>query len=195
MDDKSKSSSSSAAATMPTSPTLQPQCQKDHNIAAGAAVVDDLGSSNENNSVSHTAENEQKSSEKHKRRRNISSLIVKAPQAVSSVPGSAKRMVDSGAKKVRDLAEKTGTVSILTDFRDFVSRGNVMDLAVALVMGSAFTAVVNSLVKDIINPLISLGMPGNTFGGYSVIKPGASGSWSYISLAAAQADGAIVEVR
>ena len=40
-------------------------------------------------------------------------------------------------------------------FRDFVLRGNVVDLAVAFVIGAAFTGVVNSLVKDIINPLIS----------------------------------------
>lgn len=40
-------------------------------------------------------------------------------------------------------------------FRDFVLRGNVVDLAVAVVIGAAFTGVVNSLVKDIINPLIA----------------------------------------
>ena len=40
-------------------------------------------------------------------------------------------------------------------FRDFVLRGNVVDLAVAFVIGAAFTGVVNSLVKDIINPLIA----------------------------------------
>ncbi|HVC89194.1 MAG TPA: large conductance mechanosensitive channel protein MscL [Acidobacteriaceae bacterium] len=40
-------------------------------------------------------------------------------------------------------------------FRDFILRGNVVDLAVAVVIGAAFTGIVNSLVKDIINPLIS----------------------------------------
>lgn len=44
---------------------------------------------------------------------------------------------------------------MLKGFRDFVLRGNVVDLAVAVVIGAAFTAVVNSLVSDIINPLIS----------------------------------------
>lgn len=40
-------------------------------------------------------------------------------------------------------------------FRDFILRGNVVDLAVAVVIGAAFTAVINSLVGDIINPLLS----------------------------------------
>ena len=40
-------------------------------------------------------------------------------------------------------------------FRDFILRGNVVDLAVAVVIGTAFTEIINSLVKDIINPLIS----------------------------------------
>ena len=44
---------------------------------------------------------------------------------------------------------------MLKGFRDFVLRGNVVDLAVAVVIGAAFTGIVNSLVKDIINPLIS----------------------------------------
>lgn len=44
---------------------------------------------------------------------------------------------------------------MLKGFRDFILRGNVVDLAVAVVIGAAFTNIVNSLVKDIINPLIS----------------------------------------
>ncbi len=43
--------------------------------------------------------------------------------------------------------------SMLKGFRDFILRGNVMDLAVAVIIGAAFTAIVNSVVKDIINPL------------------------------------------
>ncbi len=44
---------------------------------------------------------------------------------------------------------------MLKDFRDFVMRGNVLDLAVAVVIGAAFNAVVNSLVNDIIMPIIA----------------------------------------
>ena len=44
---------------------------------------------------------------------------------------------------------------MLKGFRDFVLRGNVMDLAVAVIIGAAFTGVVNSLVGDVLNPLIA----------------------------------------
>lgn len=44
---------------------------------------------------------------------------------------------------------------MLKGFRDFILRGNVVDLAIAVVIGVAFTSVINSLVADIINPLIS----------------------------------------
>ncbi len=45
---------------------------------------------------------------------------------------------------------------MLKGFRDFILRGNVLDLAVAVVMGTAFGAVVNSVVKNLITPLIAL---------------------------------------
>ena len=44
---------------------------------------------------------------------------------------------------------------MLKGFRDFILRGNVVDLAVAVVIGAAFSGIVNSLVTDIINPLIA----------------------------------------
>ena len=44
---------------------------------------------------------------------------------------------------------------MLKGFRDFILRGNVLDLAVAVVIGAAFSSIVNSLVKDLITPLIA----------------------------------------
>ncbi len=44
---------------------------------------------------------------------------------------------------------------MLNDFKAFLLRGNVVELAVAVVIGAAFTAIVNSMVKDIITPLIA----------------------------------------
>lgn len=44
---------------------------------------------------------------------------------------------------------------MLKGFRDFILRGNVVDLAVAVVVGTAFTAIVTSLVKDLLTPLIA----------------------------------------
>ncbi len=49
---------------------------------------------------------------------------------------------------------------MLKGFRDFLMRGNVVDLAVAVIIGVAFNDVVNSLVKGIIDPLIALLAPG-----------------------------------
>jgi large conductance mechanosensitive channel len=46
-------------------------------------------------------------------------------------------------------------VTLLTEFREFILRGNLVDLAVAVVVGTAFTAVVTSLVEDLITPLIA----------------------------------------
>ena len=44
---------------------------------------------------------------------------------------------------------------MIKGFREFLMRGNVVDLAVAVVVGAAFTALVNSFVKDVITPLIA----------------------------------------
>lgn len=46
--------------------------------------------------------------------------------------------------------------NFLNDFRSFIAKGNVLDLAVALIIGTAFNAIVKSLVNDIIMPLIGL---------------------------------------
>ena len=42
------------------------------------------------------------------------------------------------------------------EFKEFIARGNVIDLAVGIIIGAAFTAIVNSLVADLINPIIGL---------------------------------------
>ncbi len=54
------------------------------------------------------------------------------------------------------------------EFRDFIARGNVMDLAVAVILGAAFGAIVTSLVQDIIMPLIGILIGGVSFTGLLV---------------------------
>lgn len=49
-----------------------------------------------------------------------------------------------------------GCWSMLKEFKEFISRGNVLDLAVGVIIGSAFTAIVTSLVENLINPLIGI---------------------------------------
>ena len=52
---------------------------------------------------------------------------------------------------------------MLKEFREFISRGNVIDLAVAVIIGAAFTAIINSLVNDIIMPLVGVVLGGVDF--------------------------------
>ncbi|MEO9683831.1 MAG: large conductance mechanosensitive channel protein MscL [Tateyamaria sp.] len=52
---------------------------------------------------------------------------------------------------------------MLNEFKDFIAKGNVMDMAVGIIIGAAFTAIVASLVADLINPFIGLFMGGIDF--------------------------------
>ena len=56
---------------------------------------------------------------------------------------------------------------LLKEFREFILRGNVIDLAVAVVLGAAFGAVVNSLVQDLLTPLIAMIFGEPAFGALS----------------------------
>ncbi len=54
---------------------------------------------------------------------------------------------------------------MLQEFKEFIAKGNVMDMAVGIIIGAAFTAIVTSLVDDLINPIISLFTGGIDFSG------------------------------
>ncbi|MDH5529756.1 MAG: large-conductance mechanosensitive channel protein MscL [Paracoccaceae bacterium] len=57
---------------------------------------------------------------------------------------------------------------MLQEFKDFIAKGNVMDMAVGIIIGAAFTAIVTSLVDDLINPIISLVSGGLDFSGLKI---------------------------
>ncbi|MGI6105265.1 MAG: large conductance mechanosensitive channel protein MscL [Raoultibacter sp.] len=59
----------------------------------------------------------------------------------------------------------------LEEFKEFINRGNVMDLAVAVVIGTAFTAIVNSVVADLIMPLVSALTGGIQFTDMKLVIP------------------------
>jgi large conductance mechanosensitive channel len=80
---------------------------------------------------------------------------------------------------------------MLQDFKAFITRGNVIDMAVGIIIGIAFGAIVNSLVKDIIMPPIGLALGNIDFSNLVVILKEGSTPGPYASLAAAQAVGAI----
>ena len=80
---------------------------------------------------------------------------------------------------------------MLQDFKAFVLRGNVIDMAVGIIIGVAFGAVVSSLVKDVIMPPVGLALGNVDFSNlFAVLKEGATPG-PYPSLAAAQAAGAV----
>lgn len=80
---------------------------------------------------------------------------------------------------------------MLQDFKAFIMRGNMIDMAVGIIVGAAFGAIVNSFVKDIIMPPIGLILGNVDFTNlFIVLKEGAT-SGPYVSLAAAQAAGAV----
>ncbi|RKF13990.1 large conductance mechanosensitive channel protein MscL [Roseovarius spongiae] len=60
---------------------------------------------------------------------------------------------------------------MLSEFKDFIAKGNVMDMAVGIIIGAAFTAIVTSLVGDLINPIIGLFTGGVDFtNNYAVLS-------------------------
>jgi large conductance mechanosensitive channel len=54
-------------------------------------------------------------------------------------------------------------MTIVKEFKDFITRGNVLDLAVGIIIGAAFTAIVSSLVDDILMPILGLLLSGIDF--------------------------------
>lgn len=81
---------------------------------------------------------------------------------------------------------------MLKDFKAFIMRGNVIDMAVGIIIGIAFGLVVNSFVKDIIMPPIGLALGNVDFGNlFVVLKEGLLTPGPYASLADAQAAGAV----
>jgi large conductance mechanosensitive channel len=66
---------------------------------------------------------------------------------------------------------------MLKEFRDFAMRGNVLDLAVAVIIGAAFGKIISSLVNDIIMPVIGVVMSGVNFAELSITVGGAVIKW------------------
>jgi len=77
-------------------------------------------------------------------------------------------------------------MSMLSDFRDFAVKGNVIDLAVAVIIGAAFGRIVDSLVKDIIMPVVGRVIGGLDFSNYYIMlgtpPAGYSGPMTYEAL-------------
>ena len=79
-------------------------------------------------------------------------------------------------------------MAFFDEFKTFVMRGSVVDLAVGVVVGAAFTGIVNSLVSDILTPPLGVAFGGVDFSNYFVILKGAG---PFATLADAQHAGAV----
>ena len=74
------------------------------------------------------------------------------------------------------MGKREKAKGFVKEFKEFISRGNVIDLAVGIIIGSAFTAIVNSLVKDLIMPGIGFLIGGLKFDQYKwILKPASEG--------------------
>ncbi len=81
---------------------------------------------------------------------------------------------------------------MLKEFKEFAIRGNVVDMAVGIIIGAAFGTIVNSLVTDILMPPIGMLLGNIDFANlFIVLKEGAKAAGPYASLAAAKAAGAV----
>ena len=81
---------------------------------------------------------------------------------------------------------------MIKEFQEFISKGNVMDLAVGVIIGGAFGLIVTSLVNDIIMPPIGLALGKVDFANlYLLLEPGTKAAPPYSSLADAKAAGAV----
>ena len=79
-------------------------------------------------------------------------------------------------------------MSIIQEFKEFAVKGNMIDLAVAVIIGGAFSKIIDSLVKDVIMPVVGLFLGGVDFGNlFITLGPG-----EYATLAEAEKAGAAV---
>lgn len=79
----------------------------------------------------------------------------------------------------------------LREFREFAVKGNVVDMAVGIIIGGAFTLIVNSLVNNVMNPLLGLLIGGVDFSNFFLVLKDGEVSGPYATLQMAQEAGAV----
>ena len=82
-------------------------------------------------------------------------------------------------------------MKLLKEFKEFAVKGDVVDMGVGIVIGAAFTSIVNSLVKDVFTPFLALLTTGVNFGNWFIILRKGDKGGPYTTLMQAQADNAI----
>lgn len=84
---------------------------------------------------------------------------------------SKKELKGPDIKEIKKKAEKFHKSNFATEFRDFVNRGSVVDLAVGVIIGGAFGSIVTSLVNDIVMPIVGLLVGGVDFTNLEIVIP------------------------
>ena len=83
-------------------------------------------------------------------------------------------------------------MSIIQEFKEFAMKGNVMDLAVGVIIGAAFQKIVDSLVTDVVMPVVGLVLGGTDFSNmFVVLREGVKAPAPYASLVEARAAHAV----
>jgi large conductance mechanosensitive channel len=83
-------------------------------------------------------------------------------------------------------------MGVIKEFKQFIARGNVIDLAVGIILGASFGAITKSLVDDVLMPPLGLLLGGMDFSNFfSVLKEGTAPG-PYLTVAAAKASGAVI---
>ena len=80
---------------------------------------------------------------------------------------------------------------MLKEFKEFAAKGNMLDMAVGIVIGAAFATIISSLVNDIIMPPIGLALGGVDFSEFFAVLKAGDPAGPYATLAAAQEAGAV----
>ena len=80
---------------------------------------------------------------------------------------------------------------MLKDFKEFALKGNLIDMAVGIILGLAFSAIITSLVNDVIMPPIGLALGGSDFSELFVVLKAGSSPGPYLTLEAAREAGAV----
>lgn len=88
--------------------------------------------------------------------------------------------LEDAKSKLKEVGEKQAEIAtnlkkkepkVLKEFKEFINRGSVVDLAVGIIIGGAFTSIVNSLVNDVVMPVISMIIGGFDFSSLKVTIP------------------------
>ncbi|MGI5936281.1 MAG: large conductance mechanosensitive channel protein MscL [Oscillospiraceae bacterium] len=72
--------------------------------------------------------------------------------------------------------ENSGRKGFFGEFKEFISRGSVIDLAVGVIIGGAFSSITNSLVNDVIMPIVSMFIGGINFDSWQIVLPNLFGT-------------------